>query len=115
VTVIITGALEGPALDGWRRLIGDAVAMRPSRLVLDLVETPSIDAAAIVLLLQVHRELVVADAQLVLRGPVPRVRRMLSLAHVDRVFDIEAASGDRDGLVARPGMTVPPAAADRKT
>jgi anti-anti-sigma factor len=93
--VAVTEALEGPAFDRWRRLVDDAVALRPARLVVDLAGTPRIDAAVIVVLLQVHRHLICADAQLVLRDPMPRVRRMLSLSHVDRVFEIEGSEHDR--------------------
>ena len=102
VVVAVTGPLDGPAIDRWRRLIDDAVALHPARLVVDLSGSHHIDAAAIVLLLQVHRQLICADAQLVLRAPVPRVCRMLRLAHVDRVFDIETAPAeppDRLGAV----------------
>ncbi len=93
VVVGVTGALDGPALDTWRQRIDEAVASQPVRLVVDLTACASIDAAAIVFLLQVHRRLICADAQLVLRRPDPRVRRMLNLTHVDKVFDIEMASG----------------------
>jgi anti-anti-sigma factor len=91
IIVAVSGPLDGPALDRWRRLVEDAVSLHPVRLVIDLAGCPRIDAAAIVLLLQVHRELICVDAQLILRDPPPRVCRMLNLAHVDRVFDIEAA------------------------
>jgi anti-anti-sigma regulatory factor len=69
--------------------------LHPARLVVDLRSCPRIDAAAIVMLLQAHRRLVCVDAQLILRDPVPRVGRMLSLAHVDRVFDIERVDRDQ--------------------
>jgi anti-anti-sigma factor len=95
VVVAVSGALDGPTLDRWKRLIDDALALHPARLVVDLGGCPRIDAAAIVVLLQVHRKLICADAQLVLRDPVPRVERMLKLSHVDRVFDIEPANERR--------------------
>jgi anti-anti-sigma factor len=88
-TVVVSGAMEGSAVDRWRRLITDAMALQPARLVIDLRDSPRIDAAAIVLLLQVHRTMVCADGQLVLRAPVPPVRRMLQLARIDHVLDFE--------------------------
>lgn len=91
VVVAVNQALHGAVLDRWRRLVDEAVAVRPARLVIDLADCPRIDAAAIVMLLQVHRQMLCADAQLILRCPTPRVRRMLELAHIDRVFDIETA------------------------
>lgn len=102
VVVVVAGAFGGPAVGRYSALITEAVASRPDRLVVDLCQCPSIDAAAIVLLLQVHRRLVCADGQLTLRGPVPRVRRMLSLAQVDHVLDVQprAAEVVRDGVVS---------------
>ncbi|MET0495608.1 MAG: STAS domain-containing protein, partial [Actinoplanes sp.] len=79
-TVVVTEALDGVAVDRWRALLGAAVAGRPARLIVDLRQSPRIDAAAIVLLLQLHRELIRADARLTLRAPGARVRRMLGLA-----------------------------------
>jgi anti-anti-sigma factor len=90
-TVVVTEALAGATVDRWRTRFRDAAAGRPARLVLDLRHSPRIDAAAIVMLLQLHRELLRADAQLTLRAPVARVRRMLGLARVDHVLEVEEA------------------------
>lgn len=89
--VVVTEAFEGPSVERWGRSIADAVALRPGRLVVDLRQSPRVDAAAITVLLQAHRAMVGADGRLTLRDPGSRVRRMLSLARVDQVFDIEAA------------------------
>jgi anti-anti-sigma factor len=89
VVVAVTDAFAGPCVERWGSLITEAVELRPGRLIVDLSQSPSIDASAIVLLLQVHRRLVCADGQLTLRGPVPRVRRMLGLARVDHVLDVQ--------------------------
>lgn len=91
VVVAVTEAFAGPSVERWGSLITEAVELRPRRLIVDLSQSRSIDASAIVLLLQVHRRLVCADGQLTLRGPVPRVRRMLGLARVDHVLDVEPA------------------------
>ena len=87
--VVVTGALDGAAVERWRRLLEDASALEPERLVVDLRGVPWIDAAAIVLLLQLHRRMVCADGRLVIRSPADRVRRMLALAHVDQVLEVE--------------------------
>lgn len=94
VIVAITEAFDGANVERLGALIAAAVALRPTRLVVDLHHCPSIDAGAIVVLLQVHRQLVCADGWLTLRGPVSRVRRMLALARVDHVLDIEPAPGE---------------------
>jgi anti-anti-sigma factor len=65
------------------------VGLEPALLVIDLHDSPGIDASAVVMLLQTHRSMVCADGRLVVRGASPRVRRMLSLARVDQVLDIE--------------------------
>ncbi len=90
-TVVVTEALAGATVDRWRARLGDAVAGRPARLILDLRHSPWIDAAAIVMLVQLHRELIRADARLTLRAPVARVRRVLGLARVDHVLEVEEA------------------------
>ena len=103
IVIVVTEALDGPAVARWGPLITDAAAMAPARLVIDLTASPRIDAAAIVLLLQVHRRQVCVDGRLILRGPVPLVRRMLSLARIDRVFDIDD-TGAQATIAARPAL-----------
>jgi anti-anti-sigma regulatory factor len=90
-TVVVTEALEGAAVKRWSGTIAAAAALEPRLLVIDLSRSPRIDASAIVMLLQAHRTMVCADGRLLVRGPVPAVRRMLSLARVDRALDIESA------------------------
>lgn len=90
--VIITEAFEGVAVDRWGRLITEAVALRPRRLVVDLGASPLVDAAAIAVLLQAHRAMVHIDGRLILRRPAERVRRILRLARLDQVFEVEDPS-----------------------
>ena len=90
-TVVVTEALEGSAVERWGDLIAAAAALKPRLLVVDLCGSPTIDASAIVMLLQTHRTMVCADGRMVLRGPARRVRRMLGLARVDRVLEIEGS------------------------
>ena len=95
-TVVVTDPLEGEALRRWEPLIREAAALHPGRLVIDLRESPRIDPAAVVLLLQVHRELIRADRELRLRAPAPGVREMLSVSRADQVLEIdEAVDGPR--------------------
>ena len=69
---------------GPRRLFA-----RPGRLVVDLSQTPTVDADGIDLLLDLHRRSVAAGGELVLRAPNSRVRRLLELARVSGVLTIE--------------------------
>ena len=88
-TVVVTESLEGTAVPRWGDTIAAAVGLEPALLVIDLHNSPGIDASAVVMLLQTHRSMVCADGRLLVRGASPRVRRMLSLARVDRVLDVE--------------------------
>jgi len=90
--VVVAGAFEGVAADRWERLIGEAMALHPRRLVVDLRDSPLVDAAAIAILLHAHRAMIHAGGRLTLRGPVDRVLRILQLARVDQVFGIEDAA-----------------------
>jgi anti-anti-sigma factor len=88
VVVTVTGPFEGAAVERWGGVIAGAVATRPRHLVVDLTQSPGLDAAAIVVLLGTHRAMVHSGGRLTLRGPDARVRRILRLARVDRVFDV---------------------------
>ena len=90
-TVVVTEAFEGITVDRWGRLIAETVALGPRRLIVDLRASPVLDAAAIAILLRAHRTMTHAGGRLTLRGPSSRVRRILSLARLDQVFDIESA------------------------
>jgi anti-anti-sigma factor len=87
--VVVTEAFEGGNAGRWGGLIAQAVELAPRRLVVDLSASPVIDAAAIAILLRAHRAMVHAGGGLTLRGPAMRVRRILRLARLDQVFDIE--------------------------
>ncbi|MFD6564196.1 STAS domain-containing protein [Micromonospora profundi] len=64
------------------------LALRPGRVVVDLSRCRHIDAAAIGLLLDVHRRLVRADGALTIRNPNPRIRRILHTARLEQVLSI---------------------------
>jgi anti-anti-sigma factor len=93
LVVVVTDALDGGAVEPWSRALADAAERRPHRLVVDLAACPRIDAAAIVMLLRMHRQMVHADGALVLRTPPARVRRMLMLARVQQVLEVEGDPG----------------------
>jgi anti-anti-sigma factor len=86
VEIRITGVLDAARLSVTGAILGAALRLRPASLVVDLAECSGIDAAAINLLLDVHRELSRADSQLTLRAPTPHLRRILSIARVDHVL-----------------------------
>ena len=89
IVVVVTEGLDGPAVPRWSRLLGEAAEVAPRRLVVDLSGCPTLDAGAVVLLLRMHRLMMRADGKLLLRRPTDRVRRILALARVDHVLEIE--------------------------
>lgn len=89
--VVVTGAFEGAAVARWGELIAEAVTLGVQRLVVDLHRSTGLDAGGIVVLLDAHRDMVRSGGRLTLRNPSGRVRRVLRLARVERVFDIEKA------------------------
>ncbi|WP_033346034.1 STAS domain-containing protein [Catenuloplanes japonicus] len=79
-------------------VLDGAHAIRPHRLVLDLSDCTAIDASAVDLLLATHRRLWHDGGRLLLRAPSCRVHRLLNLAHVTDVVEVEpAASSGRTG------------------
>ncbi|GGL09317.1 hypothetical protein GCM10012284_49950 [Mangrovihabitans endophyticus] len=89
IVVVVTGPLAADAVDRWGRTLADAALTGPRRLIADLTDCPMVDAAAIVMLLRTHRQMVRAGGTLTLRGPSQRVRRTLRLARVDQVLAVE--------------------------
>ncbi|MFC8300090.1 STAS domain-containing protein [Micromonospora orduensis] len=84
------------------------LALRPGQVVLDLSACRHIDAAAVGLLLDLHRRLSRADAVLTLANPNPRIRRILQITHLDRVLSIVT-----DRPQPRPSAGTPPRAPTR--
>ena len=64
------------------------LSLHPGEVVVDLSGCRHIDAAAIGLLLDVHRRLTRRRAVLTLRDPNPRIRSILQTARLDAVLPI---------------------------
>ncbi|GAA4466244.1 STAS domain-containing protein [Phytohabitans houttuyneae] len=88
VEVYVTQRLDVACLPAVRPVLDAALRLRPDRLVLDVAGCATIDAAGIGLLLDVHRDLWRSGARLMLRGPTPRLRRVLRIARVEQVLNI---------------------------
>jgi anti-anti-sigma factor len=86
--VVVTESLDGPVVARWERLILEAVELRPFQLIVDLRESPLVDAAGIDVLLRAHRAMIASGGRLTLRAPGERVVRILRLARLDQVFDV---------------------------
>ncbi|GAB7046682.1 hypothetical protein JCM9534A_18080 [Catenuloplanes indicus JCM 9534] len=87
-------------------VLDGAHAIRPHRLVLDLTDCTAIDASAVELLLATHRRLWHDGGRLLLRAPSCRVHRLLDLAHVTDVVEVERAAEPAAVASGRPGTRV---------
>ena len=88
VELHVSGRLDMACLPEFRDALDAAVRLRPNQLVVDLSDCWGIDAAAIGLLLDVHRGLLRADSSLILRAPTTQLRRTLAIARVDQVLRV---------------------------
>jgi anti-anti-sigma factor len=88
IEVVIAEALDAQTAERLRGLLAEALELRPGQLVVDLTDCPFLDATALSVLLDAHREAWHTGGRLTLRSPSPRLRRLLELAHAHGVFDI---------------------------
>ncbi|MCA2219034.1 STAS domain-containing protein [Jidongwangia harbinensis] len=94
VVVLVVEHLDVRTMRRWGAVLADALEVRPERLVVDLAGCPRVDAAAIAALLSAHRAMVRAGGNLLLRSPGPAVLRMLMLARVDNVLQVETVPAE---------------------
>ncbi|MCZ7422912.1 MULTISPECIES: STAS domain-containing protein [unclassified Micromonospora] len=93
-------------------VLDQLLALRPGQVVIDLAGCRHIDAAAIGLLLDVHRRMVRAGGVLAVRNPNPRITRILQTARLDQILPVHTDAGAApapvaEAITAAPG--VPPA------
>lgn len=98
VEINISGSLDAARLSTTGAILDAALRLRPERLVVDLAQCSGIDAAAIEMLLTVHRALARDGARLTLREPTPRLQWIFEIARVDNVLHtvFEPAAGRLD-------------------
>ncbi|MFI7218300.1 STAS domain-containing protein [Micromonospora maritima] len=80
VRVDITEELDLVGLSEVAHVLDRVLALRPREVTIDLAQCRHVDAAAIALLLDVHRRLARRDAVLNLSNPHPRIRQILATA-----------------------------------
>lgn len=90
VELRITDDLDISTLHVLRDQVEDALTLRPHRLIIDLSACRYLDAQAITVLLDAHTSMWRSEGRLVLRGCSPDTLRLLALAGVLNVFEIEA-------------------------
>ncbi len=90
VEVVIAGDLDVWSAPAVNSTLREAMDLTPQRLIIDLEDCPSIDAAGILMLLDAHRCAMRYGGTVALRSPSPRLQRNLRLARVDRVLQVIA-------------------------
>jgi anti-anti-sigma factor len=100
VEVLVEYDLDISALPRLRDQLEDALRLRPDRLVLDLSRCGHVDAQAIVVLLDVHKQLYATGGRLVIRRASAAALRLLSLAGMRDVFAYEPPMGEAARAVA---------------
>jgi anti-anti-sigma factor len=104
VEVIVREELDLTAVPRLNATLAQALEWHPTELVVDLAECPRINAAAIGVLLDAHRQAHVSGGRLTLRAPSDPVRRNLRLARADRVLRVAPVDGTAG---SRPCHTAP--------
>jgi anti-anti-sigma factor len=103
IEVLVDDELDIATLPRLRERLEDALSLRPARLVVDLRDCTFLDAQAMTVLLDVHRQAWRQGGLLTLRGCTPQCLRLLSLAGLLDVFDREPAD-DRQHPAPRLGL-----------
>ncbi|MEV0002711.1 STAS domain-containing protein [Micromonospora sp. NPDC050980] len=88
VRVEITDELDLDGLPEVAHVLDEILALQPREVTIDLAGCRHVDAAAIALLLDVHRRLRRRDGTLVLSNPHPRIRRILATAGVSAIVPV---------------------------
>ncbi|WP_433532784.1 STAS domain-containing protein [Micromonospora sp. CA-263727] len=94
------------------------LTLHPQQVVIDLSGCRHVDAAAIGLLLDVHRRMVRAGGVLSVRNPNPRIARILQAARLDQILPVHTDAGAPPAVVPdagtpTAGATTLPGAASR--
>ncbi len=93
VVVVVDTELDIATLPQLRERLELALATAPGRLVVDLTDCVFLDAQAMNVLLDVHRQAWRQGGRLTLRGCSSQCLRLLALAGLVGVFDLEDESG----------------------
>ncbi|MGI5151652.1 STAS domain-containing protein [Plantactinospora sp. CA-294935] len=109
IELAVTGRLDQTAVPRVGVMFDVALRRRPDRIVLDVARCDYVDAAGIVLLLDLHRRSRRAGGTLELRGLSARLCRLLEIARVHHVLQIESGPPRGGGAPeAAMGVARPP-------
>lgn len=88
VEVAITEELDLAGLSEVAVVLDRILALEPRKVTIDLAGCRHVDAAAVALLLDVHRRLARQGGVLTVRDPHPRIRRILDTARLGETVPI---------------------------
>ncbi len=89
VLVEIHGDLDKTMVARMRESLFAAAASSPGRIVIDMADVSFLDTVGLRTLIAARRRCVAAGTSFALRRPSRPVRRLLSVTHLDNVFDVE--------------------------
>jgi len=88
VELRVAESFTGAGLPSIREAVAEVLAVRPTVVTLDLSASPTVDAAGIAYLLDLHRRMRRGGGRLELRNPTPRVERVLQHTRLDRILPV---------------------------
>lgn len=93
IEVMVEDELDVGMLPRLRERLQESLSLRPEVLRVDLCDCSLLDSQALTLLLETHREAWKQGTRLVLRGCNAAGQRLLALAGLIDVFELEDADG----------------------
>ncbi len=91
LTLEVCDELDISTVPRLRERLSEALEVGPGQLVVDLSKCAFLDSQALVPLLDAHRAAHRLGVGFSLRGLKPQARRLLALADLNSVFDVQAA------------------------
>ncbi len=92
VLLEVRGDLDETLVARMRESIFSAAAERPESIVVDLADVSFVDTVGLRTLIAGRRRCSASGTTFALRSPSRAVRRLLSMTHLDTIFDVEPAA-----------------------
>ncbi|HEX4428076.1 MAG TPA: STAS domain-containing protein [Frankiaceae bacterium] len=89
VLLEVRGDLDKVLVARMRESLFSAAAQSPHRIVIDMAEVSFVDTVGLRTLIAVRRRCAAGGTGFALRRPSRAVKRLLSVTHLDHVFDVE--------------------------
>ena len=87
-TVFVQGEIDIATAPNLRQALAEAIAARPSRLVVDLSATTFLDCSGARAIIDTHHH-IIGGCQIILRAPAPMVRKVIELIGLHQICLIE--------------------------